>query len=877
MPQDNKEPTRYDEKNTVWWQKGHEPAGELQKDGQGRDYILYMDPFVGKKAKVYITNGKVPSKREIEQLLSARQSANPTGWSDKPTIPEGQRDTDASIKAAEFASVPRSVPEVLDDTYDEAAKRLGNFGTSMVQHARERNQTDLDNRRQVEQARNVGVPGPRLADSGKGFLQFLGDELNRPVSQVPAIPHAGLTYPGVQTLAELLGRTVGPVARSLPNALKGGTARSLTPKANAGNVLADSWLALINDDGAARMAKAVPGLGDTSEGAAYNSLIDFMTDPTLIFGVGAAGKAVKAAELAKAAEGAEGSAVLSRLVKPGTVAEGTAATAEGAQTLTPYQQAVKEAEDLGFEVPEHIKAKAAVPVPPGVYRNPAPEPGAGGSAAPASPNLRDITKKIDAPGGNPNPVMPAKGLPETVPPDPTVTPPVVRGVRQGAQSAARPVLRGARKLGEGLTEAKNTIQALNASGDHSAIGRQGGFLEATRWRQAGRALVDSVKSMATEEGFEAVQQRILNHPRAKEYGQAGLYLDSSQGSALTAGEEGFRSNLSEKIPGLGKIIKGSNRAYAGYLNSLRSQVYVNSVDAAEKAAAKAGQTLSDVERKGIAEYINIATGRGQLTEETAQRLAHVMWAPRWQYSRAQLLNPATYRALPPAAQKLAVRDVAAQVGTAIGLMNLLKAGGHDVQTNPFKAHFGQVRIEGKKGGSTYVDLIGSGLGPWVRFGFAALRDSAGIVGNAYQDATGGQSKADRFREASRYSTEQSKKPAYTPLLTPTLKFAEGRANPLVTLFIDAGRGTDFSGKPTWGASPVPGVPNAVYSRTATFTAQELASAIREHGFTGGMALTGVSALGGGVNTYEAKETEKKPKPKPLSGDVPKGAINVRRI
>jgi hypothetical protein len=74
-------------------------------------------------------------------------------------------------------------------------------------------------------------------------------------------------------------------------------------------------------------------------------------------------------------------------------------------------------------------------------------------------------------------------------------------------------------------------------------------------------------------------------------------------------EERFLSNLATQIPVFGHVVKGSERAYVGFLNKLRADTF----DTLIKNARDAGHPLDDKARQSdIAEYINTATGRGDL-------------------------------------------------------------------------------------------------------------------------------------------------------------------------------------------------------------------------------------------------------------------------
>src|SRR5690606_16281417 len=111
------------------------------------------------------------------------------------------------------------------------------------------------------------------------------------------------------------------------------------------------------------------------------------------------------------------------------------------------------------------------------------------------------------------------------------------------------------------------------------------------------------------------------------------------------------------------------------------------------------------EFKGLADFVNTATGRTQIKSKTlksAQPLLNaIFFSPRFLASRAQMLNPAWYMRLPPQSRKRAAKSMLKLAGTGLALASLAKLGGADVETDPRSSDFMKIRI-----GDTRYDIWG---------------------------------------------------------------------------------------------------------------------------------------------------------------------------
>jgi len=267
------------------------------------------------------------------------------------------------------------------------------------------------------------------------------------------------------------------------------------------------------------------------------------------------------------------------------------------------------------------------------------------------------------------------------------------------------------KFWENVSETLNVPRALVSSFDMSAPLRQGLVLTTSHPVKATGAGIDMVKSFFNPKAYDALMENIANRQSFKLMQDSKLALTDITGDAiyLSAKEEAFMTNFAEKIPILGKVVKASERAYAGFLNKIRADVFD---DLASRYIEK-GITPNDNPEfyTFLAEFINNASGRGNLgktLDKASHLLNSVFFSPKLIMSRFNMLNPAWYFKLPTPIRKEAAKSFVKMVGTGISVLSLAKMGGADVELNPTSSDFGKIKV-----GNTRWDVWG-GFQQWVR-------------------------------------------------------------------------------------------------------------------------------------------------------------------
>jgi hypothetical protein len=297
------------------------------------------------------------------------------------------------------------------------------------------------------------------------------------------------------------------------------------------------------------------------------------------------------------------------------------------------------------------------------------------------------------------------------------------------------------KMKDFMYETLNVPRAVMASFDLSAPFRQGAVMVG-KPKQFWPNFAQMFKYIFSDKNFQAAQEEIRNRPTFPLMEEAGLAVTNISG-ALEGMEERFMSNYAAKIPLIGRGIKASERAYVGFLNKLRADVFD---DMLKKATAMGRHPAKDPALvKGIAGFVNRATGRGELKswfgnlEEASTFLNSFFFSPRLMASRMSLLNPVYYVKADPFVRKEVLKTVFAAGAQGITVVSMMKLAGMDVETDPTGSDFMKLKVPGT---NTRVD-IWAGHQQYVvlaaRMYYNSMKSTAGdkqiVLGEGYKPLT----------------------------------------------------------------------------------------------------------------------------------------------
>jgi hypothetical protein len=261
-----------------------------------------------------------------------------------------------------------------------------------------------------------------------------------------------------------------------------------------------------------------------------------------------------------------------------------------------------------------------------------------------------------------------------------------------------------------IYEVLNLPRAIMATADLSAPLRQGIFTAARHPVKFVKNIGNMLKYAFSDKALKNLKADIVTSPNYDLYVKHKLPLTDIS-TSLNLREEAFISQLSEKIPVFGRIAKGSNRAYAGFLNKMRVDLFDDFVETAKLNQINDPKFFDDAAR-----FVGSATGRGNINKLFGGNEAGKVWAsfffsPRLMSSRMSLINPVYYAKLHPAVRKEALKSLVAFVGTGTGILGLAKANGADVGTDPRSADFGKIKVGNTRydtwgGFQQYARLIG---------------------------------------------------------------------------------------------------------------------------------------------------------------------------
>jgi len=375
------------------------------------------------------------------------------------------------------------------------------------------------------------------------------------------------------------------------------------------------------------------------------------------------------------------------------------------------------------------------------------------------------------------------------------------------------------KIMSGAEAALNIPRTIMATADLSAPLRQGIFLVG-RPKQWIPAFKDMFRYAFSEKAYQGLMDDIKVRPTYPLMREGKLALTDT-GSIPIKREEEFMSTLVEKIPIFGKITKGSNRAYSGFLNKLRADVFDDLVEKAGQQGIKVkGKTLND-----LASFINAATGRGNLPkalQKSAPMLNGVFFSPRLVFSRVRLLNPIEYIKYDPFVRKEALKSLTTFGGTAMTILGLAKLAGAEVVANPTNADFGKIKV-----GNTRYDILG-GFQQYIRLG-------AQLYTGKIQSSTTGKTitLGEGYKPLTRYDILR--------------RFFEFKTAPIASFALAL-----MSGKTSIGEDV--SVPTEIINRFIPMVIQDIYDLAQDQDSTGKAIAMGLPAIfGAGVQTYGKSE------------------------
>lgn len=376
------------------------------------------------------------------------------------------------------------------------------------------------------------------------------------------------------------------------------------------------------------------------------------------------------------------------------------------------------------------------------------------------------------------------------------------------------------KTRDKLIDIANVPRTLMSSMDFSAPLRQALVATVSHPIMASKAGLEMFKQSISQKRFDRWFHEVKEDPQYPISQQSGLYIADPHDPRLTAKEEMFMNNISEKIPVVGGLVKGSERAYVGYLNKMRWDLFTRFSEFYQSQ----GRTFENSPElyKGLASYVNNSTGRGKIgaLESAAPILNSVFFSPRLIASRLNFLNPVYYAKLPKEVRILAIKDVAKFVGLGMTVLALASLNGAEVEGDPRSSDFGKIKI-----GNTRWDIWG-GYQQYIRV-FAQLMSGEKKLASGEMKKLNGEGAFGETR------------------MDLIGNFVRGKLAPVPSIAVDYLKGRTIVGEPF-------SLKNEAIQHLSPLTFQDISEAVKDRGISAIFTVGIPSTFGVGVQTYKPK-------------------------
>lgn len=390
----------------------------------------------------------------------------------------------------------------------------------------------------------------------------------------------------------------------------------------------------------------------------------------------------------------------------------------------------------------------------------------------------------------------------------------------------------------GVSETVSTARTLKATADMSAVFRQGLVLTVKRPIKGAKAFGKAFKATFSELKAEEIDaaMRSADHHYIRE--KSGLHLPEIGDVKLNAREEMFMSRVAEKIPGVGRIVKASERHMVTYLNLMRSAAFDEFLAKYPNATA--------AELTAWADWVNIASGRGNLGRASAiaNELSLAVFAPKFAVSRIQTPYQVFKHWREPRVRKMITRDYAALAVVGATTLGLADLAGFEVGLDPREPDWGKIKV-----GNTKIDIWGGLQQPMrvtTRIGLG-LTDRIGITGA--------------------HLTEKEKEIDPLELVG---QFSAYKASPLITVPLEFYKGKTIVGEPvTPTETAIKSVVPMVY--------EDIYEAYNDAGIPRALLAGGAAFFGVGASTYEDSRTRTRRQIRKFEGEDNYDAANQLRL
>lgn len=311
------------------------------------------------------------------------------------------------------------------------------------------------------------------------------------------------------------------------------------------------------------------------------------------------------------------------------------------------------------------------------------------------------------------------------------------------------------------------------------------------------------------------------------------------------------SRFAHRIP----LVRASNRAFITFLNRIRA----DSFDALVENLSTEGKPLTDVELKALGNYVNVATGRGDLGKFTAgaEGLATVFFSPRLVASRFQYLFGQPFMQGTGRTQKAIAKEYGRALTALAVVYGLGSLAGATIEEDPRSSDLGKMRF-----GRTRLDPM-AGLSQTAVISSKTGATAINMMSRWLADKTLISGEKKTLRGRLEPLSGPRVKFGRDDIAGEQLRFLRTKFSPVLGTAIDLLAQQNVVGQPvtpgdvfgklsTREGIPLPGTdqkfkPGTLYT---PLTFQNVYDVLREQGVSRGMALWMLSEFGMGLQYYE---------------------------